>query len=85
MTMWWSIRMPVSFSTVRIVQAAPPHSNAQLNWAKEAPVRVPSGCRQEGMSVIRSRGMDTAVALLRSCGRCSRIVVSERWVPLSSP
>lgn len=84
-TMWWSTLIPESFSTVRIVQAAPPHWYAQLNCARCACVRLPSAVRQAGISVTRSRGIDTAVALFRSAGRCSRIAVSERWVPLSRP
>lgn len=76
--------MPVSVSTVRIEHAAPPNWNAQLNCADCLLERLPSSVRQLGISTIRSRGMDMAVALRRSAARCSRIVVSERCEPPSS-
>lgn len=58
----------------------PPNWKAQLNWANCFLVGFPSAWWQLGISVIRSRGMDMAVALFRSAARCSRIVVSERWL-----
>ena len=82
---WWSIRTPVISSTARIVQAAPPNWNAQLNSSNVGLILAPSGLVHCGTCAIRSRGMLTAVALLRSADRCSRIVVSERWVPVSLP
>ena len=77
--------MLVIRSTVRIVQAEPPTWNAWLNIANMGRLRPPSVRRQPGTSTIRSRGIDTAVALRWSADRCSRIVVSDRSVPESRP
>jgi hypothetical protein len=79
MTTWWSMRMSVSDSTVRIVQAAPPSENAVLNIsAGRAGIVLPSSRRHSGTSTTESRGMLTSTALSRSALRCIRIVVSER-------
>ncbi len=79
------MRIPLSCSTVRIEQAGPPVSKAQLNCISPGLLRVPSGFSQAGTETMTSRGTETAVAWFRSADRCSRIVVSERWVPASPP
>ncbi len=89
--MKWSGAMPVASFTVRMVQPAsrPPSPRLRL---KRTPCRaatvtlLPSSlvAVHSGMSTIRSRGMLSAVAFVRSLDTCSRIVVSA-WpaLPLS--
>lgn len=89
--MKWSTFRPVIFLTVFMVQPAFRPSWPRL-WLKRT-FRVPrmifsepSGCvvLQSGMSVIRSRGMLSAVALVRSSETWKRMLVSA-WptLPLS--
>ncbi len=82
-TMKLSGVMPVSSVTVRMVQLGVRSSWPRL-VLKRTPVEplmislVPSSrvVGQSGMSTIRSRGMLSAVAFVRSLETCSRIVVS---------
>ncbi len=89
--MKWSTFTPVSSSTVFIVQpgSRPLSPRLRLNRTCCAPGMVfsePSSCLavHSGMSVMRSRGMLIAVALVRSSETWNRMFVSA-WptLPLS--
>lgn len=89
--MKWSTFSPVISWTVFIVQpgSRPSWPRLVLNRCCSVPGMIlvlPSGClvSQSGMSVIRSRGMESAVAFVRSLETCSRKLVSA-WptLPLS--
>ncbi len=71
-TMVWSIRSPVSASTVFWVQAGfplgeSPTVKASLNiWLVRGFVQSPLGSRQDGTVTRVSRGMETPTACFRS-------------------
>lgn len=69
--MKWSIRTPVSASTVWIISAGPPQENAALILASPYP----------GIGTQESRGMDSTYAPCLSPGMCSSMIESVRCAP----
>lgn len=89
--MKWSTWMPVICCTVRIVQpgSRPSWPRLSLNrtacWPGMSLTAPSCFVGHTGMLVIRSRGMDNAVALLRSFETWNRIVVSAWPTLFASP